>query len=423
MTVTSGLYFGDSGKELTTMDFRFTEEQEGLRRQVIEWLDRTKGHIQGKYSPRFYDDMGKWEQAAREFQKRLFDAGFASRHWPSEYGGQGRPVEEEVIVASTIAERFSEIRHPIGVTMGLVAPTILSCGTEEQKKTYLPKILDGTHIWCQGFSEPNAGSDIVNVATRAVRKEDHYVLNGQKVWTSFAHMADYAVMVVRTDPDVPKHKGLSYLLMDMKAPGVEVRPIVQITGDKEFNEIFTEDVKVPLNMLVGQEGQGWIIAITTLMFERAMGDVTIASMLQRGVRQMFETARQVKRSGRPVMEDPRHRQQLAQAFIETMVLKYHGYRHLSHLVESGMPGPEGSIGKLLWSETGQRNAETYMQILGPYGQVMAGTPWSLTEGRAQHGFLRSKGYTIEAGTSEIQRNIIGERVLGLPKDASRARRG
>ncbi len=404
------------------MDFRFTEEQEAFRREFTSWLEKTISDIRGTDTASSFETMEEWGEAARDFQGRLFKAGYASRHYPEEYGGRGRPLEEELIVSETMAAACSEYRHPLVVTLGLVAPTILTCGTEEQKKEFLPGILDGTHIWCQGFSEPNAGSDIVNVSTRALNKGDHYVVNGQKVWTSFAQMADYAVMVVRTDPDVPKHKGLSYLLMDMKSPGVEVRPITQITGVQDFNEVFMEDVKVPANMLVGEEGQGWMIAITTLMFERAMGDATIASAQLKGVESMFDMARKVRRSGRPVIKDPLVRQQLARAWIETMVLKCHGYRHLSHLLEGGVPGPEGSIGKLLWSETGQRTNEAIMQLQGPFSQIMKGSPWTVSEGQGQYTFLRSKGFTIEAGTSEIQRNIIGERVLGLPKDASRAKR-
>jgi alkylation response protein AidB-like acyl-CoA dehydrogenase len=404
------------------MDFRFSAEQEDFRHEFTSWLEQILSEIREIYPLSTLESMEDWGKAARALQTRLFKGGYAARHYPKEYGGQGRSMEEELIVSETMAAMCPELRHPLVVTMGLVAPTILTCGTEEQKKEFLPKILDGTHIWCQGFSEPNAGSDIVNVATRAVNRGDHYVVNGQKVWTSFAHIADYAVMVVRTDPDVPKHKGLSYLLMDMQTPGVEVRPITQITGDKEFNEVFMENVKVPANMLVGREGQGWMIAITTLMFERAMGDAIIANSQLKNVEGMFDMAHRVKRSGRPVIEDPRIRQQLAQAYIETMVLKCHGYRHLSHLFEGGVPGPEGSIGKLMWSETGQRTAEVAMQLQGSFNQIMKGSPWAIDEGRWPYTFLRSKGYTIEAGTSEIQRNIIGERVLGLPKDASRASR-
>lgn len=404
------------------MDFKFTEEQEAFRREVTSWLIETVKELEDKYSPRFTESLETWEAEARDFQKRLFDAGYSGRHYPKAYGGQGRPVEEEMIVLETIEALCPENRHPFLTTMGLIAPTFLACGTEEQKKEFLPKMLDGTHIWCQGFSEPNAGSDVVNVSTRAVKKGDCYVLNGQKVWTSFALMSDYAVMVVRTNPDVPKHKGLSYLIMDMKSPGVVVRPIVQIDGDRNFNEVFLEDVEVPSNMIVGEEGKGWLIALASMAFERAMGDVAKASFEFKILEGMFEGARNLKRSGRPLIMDPRIRQQLAQAWIEVMALRSHGYRNFSNLVEKGVPGPESSIGKLLWSETYQRITETNMQLQGLFSQVMKGSAWAVDDGYGQHVFLHSKGSTIAAGTSEIQRNIIGERILGLPKDAPRAKK-
>jgi alkylation response protein AidB-like acyl-CoA dehydrogenase len=329
---------------------------------------------------------------------------------------------EEVIVLQTLAATCLELRAPGVITFGMAAPTLFTCGSKEQKRKFLPKILDGTHIWCQAFSEPNAGSDVANVSTRAVRDNGHYVVNGQKVWISFAHLADYCIMLVRTDPSVKKHKGLSYLLLDMRSPGVEVKPITQITGQEEFNEVFMEDVRVPEEMLVGKEGDGWRIAITTLMFERVVGDAIMAAAYERNIQKMIQMARQSKRAGMPVIDDLIFRQQLAQAYIEVMILKYHGLRSLSSQVQGGTPGPEGSIGKILWSEPNQRIFEAGLGMQGPNSQIMGGSPWSVQDGFWQFGFLRSRANTIEAGTSEIQRNIIGERVLGLPKDMSRAAR-
>jgi alkylation response protein AidB-like acyl-CoA dehydrogenase len=404
------------------MDFKFTKEQEAFRREFTSWLNETIKDLEKTYSSRFTESLEAWEAEARDFQKRLFDAGYSGRHYPKEYGGQGRPVEEEMIILETLEALCPEHRHPFLTTMGLIAPTFLACGTEEQNKEFLPKMLEGTQIWCQGFSEPNAGSDVVNVATRAVKKGDRYVLNGQKVWTSFAFMSDYAVMVVRTNPDVPKHKGLSYLIMDMKAPGVEVRPIVQINGDRNFNEVFLEDVEVPCSRIIGEEGKGWMIVLATMAFERAMGDVAKASFQSKFLEDMFEKARNLKRSGRHLIQDPRVRQQLAQSWIEVMALKCHGYRNFSNLVDKGIPGPESSIGKLLWSESYQRLTETNMQLQGLFSQLMKGSAWAIDDGYGQHVFLHAKGSTIAAGTSEIQRNIIGERILGLPKDGTRAKR-
>jgi len=404
------------------MDFRFSPEEEAFRQEFVAWLEK---NLPDNWDPsryRNYDSTEEWARAYCDFQKRLSDAGYVGLQYPKEYGGQGRTLMEEVVVLQTLASTCIELRVPGVVTHGMAVPTIFVCGNEEQKREFLPKILDGTHIWCQGFSEPNAGSDVANVSTRAVKENGHYILNGQKVWTSFAQVADYCILLVRTDPNVAKHKGMSYLLLDMKLPGVEVRPITQITGEKEFNELYMEDVKVPEEMLVGKEGDGWRIAITTLMFERAIGDAMMAAAYEKNLQIMVDMARQCRRAGKPVIEDPIFRQQLAQNYIEVMVLKYHGLRSLSTQIQGGIPGPEGSIGKLLWSEPNQRITESALGMQGPYGQIMGGSPWSVQDGHWQYGFLRSKGNTIEAGSSEIQRNIIGERVLGLPKDMSRAAR-
>jgi len=230
------------------------------------------------------------------------------------------------------------------------------------------------------------------------------------------------MLLVRTDPNAAKHRGLSYLLMDMNLPGVEVRPIRQMTGESHFNEIYMEDVRIPVDMLVGGEGNGWHIAITTLMFERVMGDATMAAAYTAALSRLLDMARTTRRSGRPVIEDPIIRQELARAYIDVQVLKYHGLRSLSNMVSGGIPGPEGSIGKLLWSLAFQRFTEAAVGMQGPNGQVMDGSPWSIQAGNWQYAFLSSKGGTIAAGTTEINKNIIGERVLGLPKDGSRVAR-
>jgi len=409
-------------KEQQKMDYRFTPEQEAFRQEFVSWLEKNLPDDLDPGRYKHFESQEEWGRAYRDFQKKLSEAGYAGLHYPKEYGGQGKTLMEEVIVLQALASTCIELRIPGVVTHGMAVPTIFVCGNEEQKREFLPKILDGTHIWCQAFSEPNAGSDVANVSTRAVREKDYYILNGQKVWTSFAHLSAYCIILVRTDPNVPKHKGLSYLLLDMSLPGVEVRPITQITGEQEFNELFMEDVKVPLEMLVGKEGDGWRIAITTLMFERVVGDATMAAAYERNVKMMIEMARQSRRSGKPAIEDPVFRQQLAQSYIETTVLKYHGLRSLSGQIQGGIPGPEGSIGKLLWSEPNQRITEAALGMQGLYGQILGDSPWSVQDGLWQRSFLRSKGNTIEAGSSEIQRNIIGERVLGLPKDVSRAAR-
>jgi len=401
------------------MDFRLSREEEAFKDEFITWLENNLPDDWDNSIYRVFETDEEWGRAHRDFQRKVFKAGYAGMNVPIEYGGQGKSLMEEVTVIDAIGSLCFQLRIPGVISFGMAAPTILMCGTEDQKKKFIPKLLDGSHIWCQGFSEPNAGSDVANVSTLAVKEKGHYVVNGQKVWTTFAHLADFCILLVRTDPETVKHKGLSYLLLDMQLPGVEVRPIRQMSGDAEFNELFLENVRVPENMLVGNEGQGWEIALTTLMFERVMGDVFISSGYERNIENLIKMAGKAKRSGQPVIQDPVFRQQLAQRYIEVMALKYHGLRGLSQQLKGGVPGPEGSIGKLLWSESFQRYAEAAMNMQGPYSQIMRGSSWALDDGAWQYLFLRSRGATIEAGTSEIQRNIIAERVLGLPKDVSR----
>ncbi|MEW6264139.1 MAG: acyl-CoA dehydrogenase family protein [Thermodesulfobacteriota bacterium] len=404
------------------MDFRFTPEQEDFRREFTAWLARNlpDGWDAGRYY--FHLPPEELNSLHRDLQKRLQAAGYAGMHYPKEYGGQGRNLAEEIIVLETLAANCLELRLPGLISFGMAGPTLLFCGSEEQKRDFLPRLLDGTHVWCQGFSEPNAGSDVVNVSTRAVKEGDHYLINGQKTWTSYAHMADYCLLLARTDLRAAKHKGLSYFLLDMKTPGVEVRPIRQITGGADFNEVFLQDVKVPERLRVEPEGQGWRVALTTLMFERAVGDAILAQEFLRLNRVMIEMARTTRRSGRPIIEDPVFRQDLARLHVEALVLKYHGYRGLSQLLSGGVPGPEGSIGKLLWSEHQVRAGEAAMRMLGQYGQLLDGSPWTVQSGTWPFVFLLAKGSVIAGGTSEIQRNIIAERVLGLPKESVRSAR-
>jgi alkylation response protein AidB-like acyl-CoA dehydrogenase len=239
------------------MDFRFTTEQEEFRNEFVSWLENNLPENWDPTRFRQFETKEELNQAYKDFQKRLFDGGYTAMHYPKEYGGQGKTLLEEIIVLQVLSTTCIELRMPGVVTHGMAVPVIFTCGTEEQKTKYLPKILDGTHIWCQGFSEPDAGSDVANVSTMAIKEGDRYFVNGQKVWTSYAHMSDYCLLLVRSDPDTAKHKGLSYLLVDMKAPGIDVRPMTQITGESEFNEIFFDNVEVPVDMLVGQENMGW----------------------------------------------------------------------------------------------------------------------------------------------------------------------
>lgn len=401
------------------MDFNLSPELEKFQEQFIGWL---KDNIPAVYDPyrTHIHDHQVWAKGYREFQKGLFEAGFAGMHYPAEYGGQGKGLMEEAIVVDRISYHCDEIRKPGLITHSLAAPTIFHCGTEAQKKHFMPKILDGSHIWCQGFSEPDAGSDVANLSTRAVKEGDHYIVNGQKVWTTLAQMADYCILAVRTDTEVPKHKGISYLLVDMTLPGIEVRPLVQISGDPEFNEVFFDNVKVPVEMLVGEENGGWKVLLTTLMFERALGDMMMPGRYFMELEMMIQSAQQSYRAGKPAIEDPMVRQQIGQAYTDIMVLKYHSLRNLSQTVQTGIPGPEGSIGKLLWSEPHHRILEDGIAIQGPLGALDKDSPWGIQKGYWQFDYFRCFGDKIAGGTSQVQRNIIGERVLGLPKEGTKA---
>jgi len=399
------------------MDYRPTPQDEQFRKELKAWIARTFPSDQPPPKMETREDR---INAYRDYQRKVFEGGYAGIRYPKEYSGQGGTLMQEIITSEElgpIGRTHAASVNVIGFGMGI--PTVFTVGTPEQKEKFLRKSLDGTCIWCQAFSEPNAGSDVASISTRAERMGDHYVVNGQKVWITNAQYADWCMLLVRTNPNVAKHKGLSYLLMDMKAPGVEVRPIQQLTGEAEFNEIFIDNVQVPVENLVGEENGGWSIALTTLMFERVMGDLSTANQFLWVFEQLWQMVKGVKRRGRPILEDPGFRQKLAQMYIEILVLKYNGYRSLDRVLKGGIPGAEGSVGKIIWSELNPRMTELALEIEGPYSQLIERSAGAIEDGRWQYMFLRAKGNTVEAGSAEIQRNIIGERVLGLPKDLAR----
>jgi len=299
--------------------------------------------------------------------------------------------------------------------LGLIGPTIIAYGTEAQKKRYIPKILSAEEIWCQGFSEPNAGSDLAGLQTEARLDGKHYVVNGQKVWTSLGWVGDWCELVVRTDPNVPKHKGLTVLLVDMKTPGVEVRPLRQMTGESEFNELFFRDVRVPVENVLGKVNDGWNVAIGTLMFERGSFGAGLQLLFKRNIHRLIELSRACQRNGSPAARDPLIRQKLAQCYAETEIMRLNQMRAFSRITATGVPGPEGSIQKIFWSELNQRVQQLAQELLGPYGQLLSGDSHAIDKGIWSYGYLRARGNTIEAGTSEVQRNIIGHFVLGLPR--------
>jgi alkylation response protein AidB-like acyl-CoA dehydrogenase len=305
----------------------------------------------------------------------------------------------------------------------MAGPTIIAHGTEEQKVRYLPTLLTGEEVWCQGFSEPSSGSDLASLQTKALPDGDGgWIVSGQKVWSSYAHIADFCILLARSDSSGDKHEGMTYFLLDMHAPGVEVRPIRQITGDSEFNEIFLSDVRIPDGMRLGPVGQGWAVAITTLMNERANLGFMVTARMQLTLNRLVELARATPRrgasprtDGSTMADDPLTRDRLARAWADVQGLRFTIYRSFSAFLKTGMPGPEGSIAKLAWGELNQRMAKVATDIEGASATIGAGSPWSVDGGRWQYLQLRSRGNSIEGGTSEILRSIVAERVLGLPK--------
>ena len=380
------------------MDLRDTPEEAQFRSELRAWLDANlpedkKGSRGG--AQRFEDPF------MREWSRKLHHTGYAGLTWPKEYGGGGAPYSFQAIFYEEMAA--AQAPPHVGVIgLGMAGPTIIAHGSEEQKARYLQPLLAAEEIWCQGFSEPDAGSDLAAARTRAERKGEVYVVNGQKVWSSFAHIADFCILVTQSDPEAPRYRNLTYLIVDMHAPGVEVRPLRQITGEAEFNEIFFSDVEVPVANRLGEEGEGWNVAMTTLLHERGTLGFALTASFDAGVNRLLDTAREHANG------NERLRERIAQEWIELQALRYTNYRALGTYQRTGIPGPEGSGVKLRWSEANQRMTRLARELQGPEG-ILVGDGWW------HHQQLRSRGNTIEAGTSEVLRNIVAERVLGLPK--------
>jgi len=355
------------------------------------------------------EDRDDYIEYLRDWQRKLYEGGWAGISWPKEYGGRGASLMEQAIFQEELARANApQLIGTIGLS--LIGPTIIAMGTEAQKLRYLAPILSGEDIWCQGFSEPNAGSDLASLGTKAIRDGDDFIVNGQKIWTSFAQLGDFCLLLVRTDSQVPKHRGITCLLADMHSEGVSVRPLRQMSGDSGFNEVFFSNVRVPVTQVLGEVNKGWTAAITALMNERANLGTGIQVVFKRNLAALMAHSHTIERSGRRASADPIVRQKHAQAFLELEILRLNTNRALTSLSKTGVPGPEGSIQKLYWSEWNQRTQQTAQEILGPYGQLK-----DFDNGIWEYAYLRARGNTIEAGTSEIQRNIIAERVLGLPK--------
>ncbi len=394
------------------MDIQFTQKEESFRREIRDFLKDTL--------PEDWDPLGQAGKSpeeshafTRQMTQALADKGWLTLAWPKEYGGQARSIMEQVIYN----EEMSYKNVP-GTELGTgaiswVGPVLMLAGTEEQKAEHLPPIARGERLWCTLYSEPGSGSDLASLQTSATRDGDDFVINGQKIWTSSAHVADWGWLAARTNTDAPKHRGISLFMVDMKSAGVTVRPIENMAGGRDFNEVYFDDVRVPSGNLVGQEDRGWYTLAVALDFERS--GVGYSAGARRTLEALVKYAKQAERYGKPLSKDPSVRRKLAQRFTETEVSRWLSYKVAWMQSQGKIPNAEASMSKMYGTELTQRVARTGMEILGMAGQVSQGSKWSPLEGHIQQLYLSSVSATIAAGTSEIQRNIVAQRGLGLPR--------
>ena len=377
------------------MDLTFSDSETAFRDELRAWFAANDPGPE----PLHEEDLHyAWR---RDFQRRLYEDGWAAPHWPVQYGGRGATLTQSAIYFEELGRARAPLpANVLGLLLG--GPTLMSWGTDEQKDRFLGPILSGEEIWCQGFSEPEAGSDLAALKSRAVRDGDGWLVTGQKVWTSGAQYARWCMLVARTDADAPKHKGLTYFLMDMDQAEVQVRPLRQITGESEFNELFIEGARIPDEHVIGGVGNGWKVALTTLMNERA----GLAFFLQIRLRQLLDDLI-AEAAARGLLEDDLVADRLGDLHVRAELLRLTAYRGLTAIEKYGQPGPEGSLTKWMWSDANQRLTELAAELLGPEALV-AGSRWG-------YELLRARGNSIEGGTTEILKNIVAERVLGLPR--------
>jgi alkylation response protein AidB-like acyl-CoA dehydrogenase len=392
--------------EGVSMEFSFSERERAFAAEARAWLAANLPAAWRRDHCWTRADDPLWRDIARQWQRILYDGGWIAISWPREHGGRGATVIERWLFEEEL-DRAGAPYPPGSANVDMIGQAVLRHGSEVQKARFLKRLLSGEDWWCQGFSEPGAGSDLGGLRCRGERDGDAYVVNGQKVWTSHAEVADWCFLLCRTEMDQPKHKGISLLLVDMKTPGISVSPLKQMTGETEFCEVFFEDVRVPADLMVGPPGAGWQIAMGILQHER--GPVWTFTF-QRKIRRAFN--RLVRMTGEhPASKglgDPLVRQKLAQSYIEVELLKLMGYRSLTHILRTGHPGPESSLEKVIGSETDQRLQEAAMSIFGPHAVLEDGVA-------PTRDYMYSRSETIMGGTSEIQRNVIAQRILGLPR--------
>jgi alkylation response protein AidB-like acyl-CoA dehydrogenase len=376
------------------VDLTLSPQEESFRNELRGWLEENHPGSEPEGDEAAFKFRLEW-------QRKLADAGWAGISWPEEYGGRGATLIEQALFNEEVARaKAPQVANVLGLVMG--GPVVIAHGTEEQKERYLKPILTGEEIWCQGFSEPDSGSDLASLKTKAVKSNGEWIVTGQKVWTTYAHEAKWCMLVARTDQDVPKHKGLTYFLMDMEQDAVQVRPLRQITGEAEFNELFIEEARIPDENVVGGVGNGWMVALTTLLHERAGLAFGLQVALKIAIGELMDDIRE-----RGLENDPITRQRIAQLYIESECIRLNASRGLTQIMKTGIPGPEGSLTKWQWSDANQALTELAMDIRGPEAPA--------TDSEWVYRFLRARANSIEGGTTEILRNIVAERVLGLPR--------
>ncbi|PKP81640.1 MAG: acyl-CoA dehydrogenase [Alphaproteobacteria bacterium HGW-Alphaproteobacteria-18] len=399
------------------MDFKDTPEEAAFRAEVRAWIDaNAPKHLEEELQRASFGSNGVVSEdpiaAGKAWQKKKAEAGWACLHWPKEYGGAARTPIERVIWGQEEGP-YAALGGVFTIGHGMCGPTVMSWASEEHKRALLPPLASGETVWCQLFSEPASGSDLAGLRTRAVKADDgsgDWIINGQKIWTSGAQYSDWGLLITRTNPDVPKHKGLTMFFLDMKSPGVEVRPIKQANGQSSFNEVYFTDVRIPDSQRLGDVGQGWEVSLTTLMNER----LSIGSGMSTGFPELFRFCMDAEIDGEPAVADSGVRSKLAQFAVKQSGLKYTGMRAISALSKGETPGPENSIGKLVAGATMQELSMFALDIQGESGVLW--NEESPQQGRFQAMLMRSPATRIEGGSDEILRNIIGERVLGLPGD-------
>ena len=390
------------------MEFQFTEEDEQFRSELRAFM---KAELPDTWEGAGrYPEEDDWDLNI-VVRKKMAEKGWLTMHWPEEYGGQAASPVKSAIYNEEIAYMRAPGRDIFGVRM--LGPTLMIHGSEEQKKTHLPSVAKGEIQWCQGYSEPESGSDLASLSTRAVRDGDELVINGGKVWTTMAHRADWIMLLTRTDPDAPKHRGISFVLVDMKSPGVTVRPIINMAGGHEFNQVTFDDVRVPRANVVGDEDRGWYVAVTLLDFERSGIDYSAAA--RRMLDDIREFATETKRNGQPLIEIPWVRTLMADRYVDCEVARLMAYNVAYMQSQDLIPTKEASMSKVFGSETVQRVTDASLDILGQYGTLGREDKWAPLKGRVQEHWMNAFAGTIAAGTSEVQRNIIAGRGLGLPR--------